>query len=93
VTALVDGAFAARKKLCTGGVSGRIDGSGETQIARISANRFAQAVHSPTIRRTPRRVCAYDSHRARRVEQVSDRLRRAHRRGVEPPHSNTDLLL
>jgi hypothetical protein len=36
-------AFAARKKLCTGRLCGRADGSGEAQNARIGANRFATA--------------------------------------------------
>ena len=36
-----DAAFAPRKKLCTGRLCGRVDGSGEAQNARISANRFA----------------------------------------------------
>jgi hypothetical protein len=38
-----------QKKLCTGGLCGRIDGLGGAQTVRISANRFAPTGCSPFV--------------------------------------------
>jgi len=48
-------ASAPQKKLFTGGVCGRVDGSGEPQNARISADRFAAATAAPSGCGQPRR--------------------------------------
>jgi hypothetical protein len=86
-TAPTAAAFAARKKLCTGGFYGGVDGPGEGQNARIGANRFAP----PGLRR----VVFGGSRHSRAGEfrfhfdsrkRTPRRFRFAHEHGGEPSH-------